>query len=92
MMKKTVVSALIAALAVGMMSTTFASANPFTDVPRDHWAYDAISQLAHDGVIEGYGDTTFRGNQSITHYEMVQMIAKAMAKKNVPNNDKAVID
>ena len=72
-MKKTLVSALTTALVVGAASTTFAAANPFSDVPADHWAYDAVSQLASDGVIEGYGDTTFRGNQNITRYEMAQM-------------------
>ena len=91
-MKKTLVSALTTALVVGAASTTFAAANPFSDVPADHWAYDAVSQLAADGVIEGYGDTTFRGNQNITRYEMAQMIAKAMAKSDVSAVDKALID
>ena len=91
-MKKTLVSALTTALVVGAASTTFAATNPFSDVPADHWAYDAVSQLAADGVIEGYGDTTFRGNQNITRYEMAQMIAKAMAKSDVSAADKALID
>ena len=91
-MKKTLVSALTTALVVGAASTTFAATNPFSDVPADHWAYDAVSQLAADGVIEGYGDTTFRGNQNITRYEMAQMIAKAMAKTDVSAADKALID
>ncbi len=91
-MKKTLVSALTTALVVGAASTTFAAANPFSDVPTDHWAYDAVAQLAADGVIEGYGDTTFRGNQSITRYEMAQMVAKAMAKSDVSAADKALID
>ena len=91
-MKKTLVSALTTALVVGAASTTFAAANPFSDVPADHWAYDAVSQLAADGVIEGYGDTTFRGNQNVTRYEMAQMIAKAMAKSDVSAADKALID
>ena len=91
-MKKTLVSALTTALVVGAASTTFAAANPFSDVPADHWAYDAVSQLAADGVIEGYGDTTFRGQQNITRYEMAQMIAKAMAKTDVSAADKALID
>ena len=91
-MKKTLVSALTTALVVGAASTTFAAANPFSDVPADHWAYDAVTQLAADGVIEGYGDTTFRGQQNITRYEMAQMIAKAMAKTDVSAADKALID
>ena len=91
-MKKTLISALTTALVVGAASTTFAAANPFSDVPADHWAYDAVSQLAADGVIEGYGDTTFQGDKNITRYEMAQMIAKAMAKQDVPATDKALID
>ena len=91
-MKKTLVAALTSALVIGAASTTFAAANPFSDVPMDHWAYDAVSQLAADGVIEGYGDTTFRGQQNITRYEMAQMIAKAMARTNVSGADKALID
>ena len=88
-MKKTLVSALTTALVVGAASTTFAAANPFSDVPADHWAYDAVAQLAQDGVIEGYGDTTFQGDKNITRYEMAQMVAKAMAKTNVPS-DKSI--
>jgi len=90
-MKKTLVSALTTALVVGAASTTFAAANPFSDVPADHWAYDAVSQLAADGVIEGYGDSTFKGNRNITRYEMAQMVAKAMAK-STSGADKALID
>ena len=91
-MKKTLVSALTAALVVGAASTTFAAANPFSDVPADHWAYDAVSTLAADGVIEGYGDANFKGDKNITRYEMAQMVAKAMAKTNVGGNDKALLD
>ena len=88
-MRSSFASALTAALLVGAASTAFAASNPFEDVPADHWAYDAISQLAADGVIEGYGDGTFRGNQEITRYEMAQMVARAMAKGG---GDKALID
>ncbi len=80
-MKKTVVSALTTALVVGAASTTFAAANPFSDVPQGHWAYAAVTKLASEGVIEGYGDGTYMGNRNITRYEMAQMIAKAMAKQ-----------
>ena len=95
-MKKTLVSALTTALVVGAASTTFAAANPFSDVPADHWAYDAVSTLAADGVIDGYGDAKFKGDKNITRYEMAQMVAKAMAKTNsgakVGGNDKALLD
>ena len=91
-MKKTLVSALSAALVIGAASTTFAAANPFSDVPRDHWAYDAVTQLAADGVVEGYGDGTYRGDRNITRYEMAQMVAKAMAKGDMSASDRALVD
>ena len=34
---------------------------PFTDVPADHWAYDAVNQLQKDGILIGYPDGTFGG-------------------------------
>ena len=88
-MKKTFASTCAAALLLGATSTAFAATNPFEDVPADHWAYDAIAQLAADGVIEGYGDGTYRGDQEITRYEMAQMIARAMAKGG---GNKAILD
>ena len=92
-MKKTLTAALTTALVVGAASTTFAAANPFSDVPADHWAYDAVAQLADEGVIEGYGDGTYRGQNEITRYEMAQMVAKAMAKEDQVNaQQKAMID
>ena len=78
-MRRTLVAALTGAMVVGVSATTFA-ANPFTDVPSGHWAYDAVTRLAEDGIIEGYGDDTFRGQRNITRYEMAQMVAKAMAR------------
>ena len=91
-MKKTLVTAITTALVVGAASTTFAAANPFSDVPRDNWAYDAVTKLAQDGVVNGYGDGSFRGDTTITRYEMAQIVAKAMAKTDVSAADKATID
>ncbi len=91
-MKKTLAAAITSALVIGVASTTFAAANPFSDVPTDHWSFDAVAKLAHEGVIEGYGDNTFRGDAKITRYEMAQMVAKAMTKENVSAADKATID
>ena len=90
MKKQMILWGTVLGLAVGA-GTVGAAANPFSDVPADHWAYDAVSQLAADGVIEGYGDSTFKGNRNITRYEMAQMVAKAMAK-NTNGTDKALID
>jgi len=58
-----------AILAGMMMSTAFggtalaATADSFTDVPKDHWAYEALDYLAKDGIIEGMGDNTFQGGR-----------------------------
>ena len=90
-MKKTVAAALTAAFVAGLTSSAFAAANPFSDVPAGHWAYNSVSKLAAEGVIEGYGDGTYRGDRNITRYEMAQMIAKAMAK-NPTGASKAELD
>ncbi|MBR4642419.1 MAG: S-layer homology domain-containing protein [Selenomonadaceae bacterium] len=90
-MKKTVAAALTAAFVIGTASTTLAAANPFSDVPAGHWAYNSVSKLAAEGVIEGYGDGTYRGDRNITRYEMAQMVAKAMAK-NPTGANKAELD
>ena len=76
-MKKSLVLAM--AMALGVTASAYA-ANPFSDVPAGHWAYDNIAKLAAAGVIEGYGDDTFRGDRLMTRYEMAQIVAKAMAK------------
>lgn len=92
MSKKTLISAITAALVVGAASTTFAASNPFTDVPADSWAYDAVSTLAADGVIDGYTDGTYKGQNTMTRYEMAQIVARAMAKTDVDKADKALVD
>ena len=76
-MKKSLVLAM--AMAMGVTASAYA-ANPFSDVPAGHWAYDSVNKLAAAGVIEGYGDSTFGGDKLMTRYEMAQIIAKAMAK------------
>ena len=76
-MKKSYVLAM--AMALGVTASAYA-ANPFSDVPAGHWAYDSINKLAAAGVIEGYGDSTFGGDKLMTRYEMAQIVAKAMAK------------
>ncbi len=90
-MKKTIAVALTAAFVVGAGSTALAAANPFSDVPAGHWAYQSVAKLAAAGVVEGYGDGTYRGDRNITRYEMAQMVAKAMAK-NPSGASKAELD
>ena len=77
-------AAIFAATAVLGVTTAFA-ANPFSDVTPDSWAYQAVSQLAASGIVNGYPDGTFKGQNDITRYEMAQMIAKAMANQDRAN-------
>ena len=75
-MKKSLVLAM--AMALGVTASAYA-ANPFSDVPAGHWAYDSVNKLAAAGVVDGYGDGTY-GDKLMTRYEMAQIVAKAMAK------------
>jgi hypothetical protein len=81
--------AIATALTVAVTAPAFA--NPFSDVPAKHWAYDAVNKLAQAGIVDGYGDGTFRGDKTITRYEMAQIVAKAM-NKNLNNDQKAIVD
>jgi len=54
-------------------------ANPFVDVPLNHWAYDAVQDLAAKGVIIGYPDGTFGGTRTLTRYEFAEATARALA-------------
>ncbi|MDP2944978.1 MAG: S-layer homology domain-containing protein [Atribacterota bacterium] len=54
-------------------------ANPFVDVPLNHWAYDNVQSLAAKGVIVGYPDGTFGGKRTMTRYEFAEATAKALA-------------
>ena len=76
-MKKSLVLAM--AMALGVTASAYA-ANPFSDVPAGHWAYDSVAKLAAAGVVDGYADGAFDGEKLMTRYEMAQIVAKAMAK------------
>lgn len=52
----------------------------FPDVPANHWAYEAVSKLAGNDIVEGYPDGDFHGDRTITRYEMAQVIYKALKK------------
>ena len=76
-MKKTLLLAMT--MAMGITASVYA-ANPFSDVPAGHWAYDAVNKLAAEGVVEGYTGGTYGGDRLMPRYEMAQIVAKAMAK------------
>ncbi|WP_295236114.1 putative porin [Veillonella sp.] len=83
-------AAVFAATAVLGVTTAFA-ANPFSDVTPNDWAYQSVAQLAAAGVINGYPDGTFKGQNNITRYEMAQMVAKAMANEARANAEQQAL-
>ena len=86
-MKKSLVFAM--AMALGVSATAFA-ANPFSDVPAGHWAYAAVAKLAAAGIVDGYPDGTYKGDRTMTRYEMAQIVAKALAKGAIGADDRLV--
>lgn len=49
-------------------------------MPTDHWAFDAIAELAAKGIVEGYPDGTFKGDRAMTRYEMAMVVARLLAR------------
>jgi hypothetical protein len=70
--------AIAAALMFAVVAPAFAQ--PFADVPTNHWAYDAIAELAAKGLVEGYPDGTFKGDRAMTRYEMAMVVARLLAR------------
>lgn len=71
-----VVVVVFLATSIGM-----AFAGPFSDVPKKHWAYEAVNSLAAKGLLEGYADGKFKGAKAMTRYEMALMVARLIDKK-----------
>lgn len=78
---KTTLAALFAATAFNV-----SAANPFADVDTSSWAYQAVSQLSDQGVVDGYPDGTFKGDKNVSRYELAQIIARLMAKEDSLND------
>lgn len=78
---KTAMTALFATAAF-----TVSAANPFADVDTSSWAYQAVSQLSDQGVVDGYPDGTFKGDKNVSRYELAQIIARLMAKEDSLND------
>ena len=74
------VSAVLAVILVLALSASVFAANPFSDVPAHHWAYDSITKLAAVGLVEGYPDGTFGGTRTMTRYEAAMVFARALAR------------
>ncbi|EGO62916.1 S-layer homology domain-containing protein [Acetonema longum] len=89
-MKKGFIAALVAVTLLGLAGTVFA--NPYSDVPPGHWAYDAVNELAKAGIM-GDSSGKFNGNQTLTRYEMATIVARVMARSGkADNSSKALVD
>lgn len=89
LMKQRLATVLAATAVLGITSVW--AANPFSDVSPNDWAYQGVAQLASTGVINGYPDGTFKGQNTITRYEMAQMVAKAMANESRANAEQQAL-
>ncbi|SDL15622.1 S-layer homology domain-containing protein [Halarsenatibacter silvermanii] len=78
MRKLTVAIALVLVLAVAAPAVQA----QMEDVDEDHWAYEAVEQLVAAGVVEGYPDGEFKGEQTMTRYEMAMMVGRALDNIN----------
>lgn len=58
----------------------------FPDVPNNHWAYAAVSDLSRRGLVEGYPDGTFGGDRMLTRYEFAQVVYRAIQNGVVVDN------
>ncbi len=67
---------LLACMILGVSVASAATA--YDDVPRDHWAYNALDYLTDRGVLEGYPDGFFKGDRTLTRYEFAQAIARLL--------------
>ena len=63
----------------------------FPDVPSNHWAYEAVSDLSRRGLVEGYPDGTFGGDRMLTRYEFAQIVYRAI-QDGVTVNDRLVTE
>lgn len=88
MKKRLLKAAITTALTVAFAVPAFA--NPFSDVPSNHWAYDAVNKLSQAGIVDGYNGK-FNGDKNMTRYEMAQVVAKAMTK-SLNADQKATVD
>ena len=87
-------TALLALAFAALSATVFAAdgADSFSDVPKDHWSYEALDYLAKNGVIEGYTDGTFQGNRTMSRYEMAAITARAMQASNLDIGARSVLE
>ncbi len=76
-MKKYLAVVLAIAMVLGLMLPVMAG--PFADVPENHWAYEAVKQLAAYGLVQGFPDGTYKGQEPMTRYQLAIVVARLLS-------------
>jgi hypothetical protein len=78
MRKLALLAGLALTLFMGKAVCAAPAQGPFADVPTDHWAYDAVNELAALGIFNGYPDQTFGGKRALTRYEFAVALQRML--------------
>src|SRR5262249_18565522 len=78
MRKLALMAGVVLALCLGRTAYAAPAQGPFADVPTDHWAYDAVNELAALGIFNGYPDQTFGGKRALTRYEFAVALQRML--------------
>ena len=71
---------------------------PFSDVPASHWACQAVSEMADKGIVQGFPNETFKGNENLSRFQLAMIISRMLASieqngiDSVANNDLQAIE
>jgi len=90
--KKKIAAILLGAMVSISGSVYAAGAEGLSDVPKNHWSYEALDYLAKNGIIEGMGDGTFQGNRTMTRYEMAAIVYRALQNGGGDFGTKSVLE
>lgn len=89
-MKRSLIVILTFVFVLSIAGVAFA-ASPFEDIPANHWSYEAVNKLAQTGIVSGYGYGDFRGDRTLTRYQMATFVANAMTKTDKATDEQKVI-
>lgn len=90
----------LTAAALAQETPAATNKGPFTDLPKDHWAFAAVKRLALDGILQGYSDGTFKGRRILTRYDLAVAVSKAVEradrmreeKQRIPDDDQRLLE
>lgn len=85
-MKKKLSLLLAFVLCLTLLPSAYASNSPFSDVPPDHWAYDAIMEANNDGVMTGTGGGAFSPSGKLNMAQFVTVLTRAFYNEDVQSS------